>query len=157
MKATTNPFPSSYYVYQHIDPYTNKVVYVGHGSGGRAWQCGSSHSPLRSKDHCEWADKLLSKGLTPDDWVEIVYKGRTKSEARELERALIRELKPIYNKDIRSKCLKLTPEIYRQSLKMREEGMSYNQIGKEVGLSTMVIHRALNKMPISLEVLLESE
>jgi len=56
---------NKYYWYKHIDPDTQELVYVGHGSGGRAWQCGSTHSPLRSKEHLKWADDLLERGVTP--------------------------------------------------------------------------------------------
>lgn len=159
MASSDNPFPSvpKYYVYQHVDPITHVIVYVGHGSGGRAWQCGSSHSPLRSKDHCEWSDNLLNKGYTPDDWVILEHKNLPKDEAKRFERMLIRELKPIFNKDIRSKSLKFTPDIYRQALSLREQGFTYKTIGEKVGLSTMVIHRGLNKLPISLEIALGQE
>lgn len=140
-----------YYWYKHIDPDTKEVVYVGHGSGGRAWQCGSSHSPLRSDEHCKWADELLNRGVTPDEWVEIGDRGLTKKEAKEVEHELIHQLKPKFNRSIRYPLLKFTIDLYDQALKLRAKGLSYKQIGEKLGLSTMVVHRGLNGKSITLE------
>lgn len=142
---------NKYYWYKHVDPDTKEVVYVGHGSGGRAWQCGSSHSPLRSKEHCKWADDLLARGVTPDEWVEVGDRGISKEEAREVEQMLIHELKPKFNKSIRYAGLKFTLELYDEAVRLRSEGLSYKKIGEALGLSTMVIHRGLSGKSISLE------
>ena len=145
---------NKYYWYKHVDPVTKEVVYVGHGSGGRAWQCGSSHSPLRSKDHCKWADELLERGVTPDEWVEVGEKGLSKKEAKESELILIHKLKPRFNQSIRHPLLKFTPDLYDTAVALREAGHSYGYIAKSLGLSIMVVHRGLNKKSISLETAL---
>ncbi len=145
---------NKYYWYKHVDPDTQEVVYVGHGSGGRAWQCGSSHSPLRSKEHCKWADDLLERGITPDEWVEIGDRGISKEEAKETELQLIHELKPKFNMSIRYPLLKFTPELYDKAVGLRNAGYTYQAIAKALGLSAMVVHRGLNKKSISLETAL---
>jgi hypothetical protein len=145
---------NKYYWYKHVDPDTQEVVYVGHGSGGRAWQCGSSHSPLRSKEHCKWADELLERGVTPDEWVEIGDRGISKEEAKETELQLIHELKPKFNKSIRYPGLKFTAELYDIAVALRKGGCSYKTIADEIGLSVMVVHRGLTGKSISLETAL---
>lgn len=141
-----------YYWYKHIDPDTKECVYVGHGSGGRAWQCGSSHSPLRSKDHCQWADDLLDRGITPDEWVDIGDRGLSKDEAREIEHDLIHKLRPKFNRSIRYAGLKFTPELLDEALKLRGQGASYEKIAARLGLSAMTIHRGMSGKSISLEI-----
>jgi hypothetical protein len=142
---------NKYYWYKHVNPCNKEIVYVGHGSGGRAWQCGSSHSPLRSKEHCKWADELLSKGITPDEWVEIGDRGLSKERAKEIELLLIHELKPRFNKSIRYPLLKFTPELFEKAVFLRNTGKSYEKIGQELALSTMTIYRGLHGKSISLE------
>lgn len=36
-----------YYVYNHVDPRDNNIIYIGHGSKGRAWTHGSKLTILR--------------------------------------------------------------------------------------------------------------
>lgn len=145
---------TKYYWYQHVDPDSQEVVYVGYGSGGRAWQCGSSHSPLRSKEHCKWADELLERGITPDEWVVIGDRGISKDEAKEIELQLIHELKPKFNMSIRYPGLKFTAELYDIAVDLRNKGCSYKAIADEIGLSVMAVHRGLTGKSISLETAL---
>jgi hypothetical protein len=73
----------TYYVYKHFDPITKEVVYVGRGSKGRAWNV---HRNINSQsEHIEWMEELISKGYTPQDWVEIVQSGLSFEEAVKLE------------------------------------------------------------------------
>lgn len=141
-----------HYVYHHLDPETKEVVYVGHGCGARAWL---GHTPFRDELHAEYLGMLESTGYTPDEWVRIVYKNLPKTEACNLERRDIKILKPRYNKIQGSKLLKFTPDLYQTAVVMRAEGASYATIAKELGLSTMVIHRGLNGKNPALEELLE--
>jgi hypothetical protein len=144
-----------YYVYQHVDPSTDEVVYIGMGSAGRAWLVGETHSTARKKAHNKWADDLLNEGTTPDQFVEVLNRGLPKSEALLLENILIHKLKPKFNRSIRHGCLKVTVEIYDMAKDLKEDGYSYNHIAKVFGLSPMTIYRALNKQTVSLELAID--
>jgi len=144
-----------FYTYSHFDPHTKEIVYIGYGSGGRAWNCGSNFSTDRGQPHYQWFDSWFEQGFTPDQMVEILNKGLTASEALEQETALIRKFRPIFNKTIRKTSLKANPEKYYKALNLREQGLSYNKIGKEIGLSTMTTYNCLNNKPISLEIALD--
>lgn len=79
MILMTTQLPTSYYVYLHKDPITNKIVYVGKGIGGRAWdvtRCRGQH-----KEHQLWMQTLMSNGYIPTDWVTIIHKNLTEQEA----------------------------------------------------------------------------
>lgn len=134
-----------YYVYKHIDPRTGELIYIGHGCRGRAWIHGSKRTCLRSQDHLDHLESMISDGLIPSDWVHIVIQGISKKYAATLEQELIRELSPTYNKPQGKHLLKLTPETYRLCQELRDEGLFYNQIADEVGVSTMTVYRALNQ------------
>ena len=156
LKASTltNPFPSVYYVYEHVHPITNEVFYVGYGSGGRAWTCGHYGTPIRDPEHKAWIDKMIEGGYHPGQFVRIIMYNLTKEEARKAELFHIHSIKPIYNKSIRYKGLKFLPELYDEAIKLREEGLSYEAIGRKLKLSTMTVHRGLSGKSISLETAL---
>jgi hypothetical protein len=86
-----------FYVYKHVDPLYNMVVYIGKGCHGRAWdvtRCRNEH-----KEHQSWMKELCTLGYTPDDWVEIVQKGMSEKEALDLEHKLINTFGcPVYNR-----------------------------------------------------------
>lgn len=73
-----------WYVYQHLDPETHEIVYVGHGTLGRAWDV--SRNRNQHIDHQDWMYGLTSKGYIPSDWARILQANLTKEEARELEK-----------------------------------------------------------------------
>lgn len=150
-----NPFPT-YYVYRHICPETQEVLYVGRGSGGRAWQCGSEKTVLRSKEHHAVLKQWLQKGYTPDMWVDIAYRGCSFEESVQLEMSLIREQSPRFNKPMGEKLLKFTPDVYDAASLLRTQGLSYKSIGESLGISTMVVHRGLNRKNPALERLLNA-
>jgi len=134
-----------YYVYQHTDPRTGEVIYIGHGCRGRAWIHGSGGSVLRSKEHLAHLEELTQEGYLPSKWVSILISGLSKSEACQREQENIRLLQPTYNKPQGKHLLKLTPEQFSLCLEMREDGMPYHLIAEEVGVSTMTVYRAINK------------
>lgn len=140
-----------YYVYQHVHPETKEVVYVGHGTGGRAWSCGHKGLPIRSERHRKWLDGLLNTGKHPGEFVEIVASSLSKDDAKRVENELIYAIRPIFNLSIRNKNLKLTPNRYKEAVRLRDEGLSYENIAKRMGLSSMTIYRGLNRQTISLE------
>ena len=133
-----------YYVYKHVDPRTDDLIYIGHGCRGRAWIHGSKKTCLRSQEHLDHLEDMTSDGFIPSEWVKIEIQGLSKSDACQLEQELIRDLNPRYNKPQGKHLLKLTPEDYLLCKELRETGMYYNQIADEVGVSTMTVYRALN-------------
>ena len=133
-----------YYVYKHIDPRTDELIYIGHGCRGRAWVHGSDKTVLRSQEHLAHLESMTQDGFVASDWVKIVATGLDKPSACKQEQELIRELKPTYNKPNGKKALKLTPEQYSLCLQMRQDGLFYHQIADEMGVSPMTIYRALN-------------
>lgn len=71
-------FPA-YYVYIHIDPVTEKTMYVGKGCYGRAWDVTRSRNG--HPDHLSWMKDLVDRGYLPIDWVRIIKYQLTEEEA----------------------------------------------------------------------------
>jgi uncharacterized protein len=93
MKAV-NEFPKSvieklgYYVYLLIDPKTNKVFYVGKGTGNRIFAHINSVIPSpRENDKLDRIRSIQSKGLQVRH--SIIRHGLTEKEAFEVEASLI--------------------------------------------------------------------
>ncbi len=60
---------SKFYVYAHIEPISGETMYVGMGSGGRAFVCSpTSHGNV---EHRNWITGLLNDGFTPEQWVKV--------------------------------------------------------------------------------------
>lgn len=137
-----------YYVYQHTEPITDQLMYIGHGCRERAWVCrsglGKGHSGgHRKPEHSDWCLTLMEAGCTPDDWVQIVKQGLSKAEAKTLEYELINEHRPVFNYQI-GDSYKLSKEDRDKAYELREDGLFYNQIAAQLGVSTMTIWRYLN-------------
>ncbi len=77
-----------YYVYKHTDK--DKILYVGMGSNGRAWQVNS-----RSTGHSKFLVKCLHKNISS---IKIIKYFNNKSDAYRYEAKLISYYKPKYNK-----------------------------------------------------------
>ena len=60
METKSKKYKNKHYVYLHIDPRTCQVVYVGKGSGTRAW-----HISNRSEKHKNWFKEVISLGFDP--------------------------------------------------------------------------------------------
>ncbi len=69
-----------YYVYRHVDPLTNEIVYIGKGTGGRAWDTTRNKSNS-NPEHLQWMLDLQDQGYTPQDWVQIILSGLEEKEA----------------------------------------------------------------------------
>lgn len=137
-----------YYVYEHVEPITDEVVYIGHGCLERAWTCRSGRGKTysgghRKPEHSDWCLELMNSGLTPADWVKILYQGLCKSEANKLEHKLIDKYRPRFNYQIGDNY-KLSDVERAKAFDLRESGLYYHQIGIELGVSTMTIWRYLN-------------
>lgn len=70
-------------MYEHIDPETKEIVYIGKGSGGRAWDVTRARNNRR--DHQEWMLKKMEQGYIPCDWVKIISKNLSNKQALEVE------------------------------------------------------------------------
>lgn len=81
---------SIFYVYEHINPKTREVVYVGHGVDGRAYEI-CKPCARRSYEHAEWAFNLLSQNYLPSDLVRIRAFGVSKKSAERIERDILRK------------------------------------------------------------------
>jgi hypothetical protein len=133
-----------YYVYIHVDPRDDQLLYIGHGCRSRAWIHGSGGTQLRSSEHLGHLESMTNDGFIASDWVEIIYQGLDKSSACKIEQRLIRELKPRYNKPQGLQNLKVDQGLFDRFLSLREEGLSYKEIGEVTGVSTMTVYRAVN-------------
>ena len=86
-----------YYIYQHVDPDTGEVVYVGLGTGSRAWATGTSSGSHRGKVHSAWLSDLYHQGYTMGEIAKVTTTLLTKDQALSLENEIIKALKPRYN------------------------------------------------------------
>jgi hypothetical protein len=77
-----------HYVYLHIDPTTSQVVYVGKGTGDRAW-----HTHNRSPRHKEWVRGLKVLGLEPS--IKIAHSFNNAEMAFTREKMIIAFLRKI--------------------------------------------------------------
>jgi hypothetical protein len=105
---------------------------------------GGKKTVSRCPEHFYHLESLVRDGFHAGDWVTIMGSGYTKSDACELEREYIKSLNPTYNKPQGKSLIKLTPGQYNLCVDMRNDGMYYHQIAKEVGVSAMTVYRALN-------------
>lgn len=144
------------YVYLHVDPRDGSVRYIGKGSKGRAWACGFSKSAKakgsgrygnRTEEHNDWINGLLAEGYIPSDWVQIVRAKLTSAEALRLEKQLIKvseQSKLLFNiTDTSVKCKALSEDAFREAQSLRAQGMSYDNIAQQLGVSVMPLYRAL--------------
>ena len=85
-----------YYVYCHYDSNTNEIVYIGKGSGGRAWDARPTTRGNNGghNDHCGW---ICEKILSDEPFVQIIASRILSSDALALERALKDKIKPKFN------------------------------------------------------------
>jgi hypothetical protein len=132
-----------HYVYYHIDPRTDEIVYVGHGSYERAWVCRTT-GPGRSIEHATWCKELMGAGYTPQDWVRIHIWSLSKDKAKKLEAIKIKEDAPRFNQSMGAPK-KLDPDQIKEAEYLRDDaGWMYNEIAEKLGVSTMTVWRAIN-------------
>lgn len=143
--------PTIYYVYQHVDPDTGEIVYIGCGSKGRAWQYnkGSEHATRnggRHSDHFRWLEDQTAKGFTMADVVVIVRKSLRKPIALKLERKLVAKHKPRFNRPmgVSTLCLSSRQLSWARENYGNTKYPSYFAVATHLGVSAMTIYRALN-------------
>lgn len=136
------------YVYKHVDPTTEQLLYVGKGTGQRAWACTGGYADARygnrSKAHSAHLKALMSRGYLPCDWVQIVQRGLSASAAFKLETELIGSLKPRFNSVMGMKNLKLSLNQIKLARELRAKGMAYAAVASAIDTSTMTVYRVLN-------------
>jgi hypothetical protein len=136
-----------YYVYAHKDPDTGEIVYIGHGRGSRAWHFNSyrrrTTDTSRDKEHNDWASSLIQEGFLPCDFVVVLCRNLSKSDACKVEQQLIRKQQPRFNKSLGKSLLKFNEDDVAFMHTLRMYGMSFNKIAKEMGASTMTVWRTL--------------
>lgn len=76
---------NQHYVYAHVNPKTNETFYIGLGKGNRCNQAAQRNQ--------FWKRYVEKHGMK----VKILRQGLTKSEAADLEKALIKQMKPRCN------------------------------------------------------------
>lgn len=121
------------YVYMHIDIQSGATLYVGVGTGERAWEWRDNK---RSKEHNELLRNYLEQGYVPSDWVSIVESNLSSKQAIELETKLIQQYLPIYNKcknpEYVSDSWKFS-EAHEFAKSLRKMGYSYSNIAFLLG------------------------
>jgi hypothetical protein len=121
------------YIYTHKDIHTGEIIYVGVGTGERAWEWRSNK---RSKDHNELLESYLKEGYVPTDWAEVHSKGLTTEDAYALETELISLHKPKFNKlkndDYVSPKWKFS-EVHHFAKLLQKQGYSYSNIAYLLG------------------------
>ena len=140
----------SYYIYQHVDPETNEIVYVGQGKKHRAWVMGTMRNHKinnlqyghRNRDHNNWMEGLIDKGYLPCDWVKIYSKQQSKEDSSINEINLIKQLNPKYN--INHTDNYRNPPLIDIAKGWRYLGLSFSDIGKMMKVSTMKAWRLCN-------------
>ena len=121
------------YVYIHINIDTGETIYVGVGTGERAWEWRSNK---RSTTHNELLRSYLQKGLVPSDWVSIVESNLTSEAAVALETKLIQQYLPVYNKSKNPEYVSdkwKFSEVHKFAKSLREKGYSYSNIAYLLG------------------------
>lgn len=138
------------YVYKHVDPRTGEVRYVGQGTKGRAWVCGSGNAESgkrgnRTHAHQRWLSELLSVGYTPGDIVIIVAKGLTNKRAREIEAEEIKrhDKARLFNREYGVQSLKMTPDKIKIGRTARANGATWDEAAAAAGVHKMTMWRAL--------------
>lgn len=120
-----------YYLYEHRDPKTNKIVYIGMGTGSRAWACGASSSTSRDIDHKVWIEERYKEGYTMGDITIVTTTLLTKKEAFKMEYSLIQKYKPIFNKlsnpDV-FRCKKFSAEMAKVAYTLWQDGVPYYKL-----------------------------
>ena len=112
-----------YYVYNHVDPETKTIMYIGIGQFDRAWNVRNNQ---RKESHTDWIKKQYAKGYTLSDVVVVVYNNLSKQEAISIEFEEVKKHTPEFN------CL-LNPNHWNLSRTYDKETASFVRTLSEMG------------------------
>lgn len=136
------------YVYKHIDPRNDECVYVGRGSGQRAWMMRNSGIGARyghrSSEHYAWFRELEVLGYHLGQIVSILKHQLSPEEVKYWEKILIEDCRPRFNKMHNPDYSFRDVELVARCKALRVEGLTYEQIGKQLGVATMTAYRNIN-------------
>lgn len=137
-----------YYVYKHVDPITEEIVYIGYGSRDRAWKfpplSPNFPSANRQPNHIAWMEEKTKEGFIPADWVKIVEKFEYRDLARELESSLIKKIQPKYNLRNCNRSPRRIQEEVIEMKKLYKEGLTLQQIGSKYNISRQTVKRYID-------------
>jgi len=142
---------NEYYVYLHVaewedeEAYYDEIVYVGKGKHNRAW-CPRS----RCEEHRQWMIDSLPKHLHP----RFPHVNLTEEQALILEKKLIREYEPKWNRQHNGKCdsakgesngkAKLTEDEVLAIKYLLAPLMSAPEIAKEFGVHRSAVNKIIS-------------
>lgn len=144
----TNMTP--YYVYNHIDPESKEILYIGIGQYDRAW-CVRGNN--RNKDHVNYLKQMFLKGYTLTDIVSITDNMLSKQQAMSIEAEKVNLYRPKFNKLLNKNHWHIsrqkTKEMCEFAKALKEMGYGYQRISYLLGSSApknnaMSIKRMLN-------------
>jgi hypothetical protein len=133
-----------YYVYIHVDPITQEIVYIGKGVGGRAWDVTRARG--EHKEHQQWMKDLMENGFIPSDWVRIERRQLTEKEALKFETELRHSIGITkFNRQSgeRQHRSKMTNEQALKAFELVKEGKTHKEIAEMYGVSRTAISMLL--------------
>jgi hypothetical protein len=139
-QLTDDIHANRFYAYLHRDPETREVVYVGKGTGGRAWDV--SRNRNGHPDHQEWMYSLIAKGYIPSDWVTILLKNLTEEQAFNEEKRFLHENGTTrFNRQSgeRNYQAKLTDAQARDIYRRANMGVSHKELAADYGVSRSAV------------------
>jgi hypothetical protein len=89
---------ATHYVYVHRDPRTGEVVYIGSGTGDRAWTIRG-----RGPEHQAWFAELRREGFQVGDAVTLLTGPLTEICSRDYEWFLTQRVRPRFDRQSRRK------------------------------------------------------
>jgi len=123
-----------FYVYQHIDPESKEVLYVGIGQYDRAW-CVRGNN--RNKNHVSYLKEMFLKGYTLTDIVCITDNMLSKQQAMKVEAEKVDLYRPRFNKLLNKDHWHIsrqqTQEMCYFAKALKEMGYGYQRIAYLLG------------------------
>ena len=135
-----------FYVYLHQDPITKEVVYAGKGKYGRAWDVTRCRADNHA--HTTWMKEQSEKGYLPTEWVIILKRDLSETEAYKTENDYIVANTPRFNRGQqigeKNYQAKLTDDQARE-LFVRSHKERIGDLAKEFAVSPAAIYHIKNR------------
>ena len=137
---------NQHYIYNHVDPKSGDIVYVGLGQTDRAW---NSHKTDRKQNHYLWLHEQINQGHTLDEIVRITHKNLTREEAEKIESQGIEQLTPKFNAlknpNHWSKGRTYTKQLAEFAKTLHEMGYGYVRIAFLLGTNSHMLAKRMVK------------